>query len=222
MERTIEPEWLDVLPASDRRAQRSRADLRRINALMGNARHLARMLAAPAQRIADLGAGDGSVMLAVARRLRRPGVELVLVDRSPSAHVDDFKRHGWQAATATADVHDFLARRGPRFDAIVANLFLHHFEDEPLRRLLELAAARTSLFVACEPRRARLPLYASRLLGAIGCNDVTRHDAVVSVRAGFRDDELSRLWPREWGWRLCERAAWPFSHLFVAEHDATM
>lgn len=222
MERTIEPEWLDVLPASDRRAQRSRADLRRINSLMGNARHLARMLAAPALRIADLGAGDGTVMLAVARRLRRPGVELVLVDRSPSAHVDDFEQHGWQAATATADAHEFLARRGPRFDAIVANLFLHHFEDEPLRRLLELAAARTSLFVACEPRRARLPLYASRLLGAIGCNDVTRHDAVVSVRAGFRDDELSRLWPREWGWRLSERAAWPFSHLFVAEHDATM
>jgi len=222
MERTIEPEWLDVLPASDHRAQRSRADLRRINSLMGNARHLARMLAAPALRIADLGAGDGSVMLAVARKLRRPGVEIILVDRSPSAHLQEFDRHGWKATAVTADVHDFFARRGLRFDAIVANLFLHHLDADVLSDVLALAAERAPLFVACEPRRARLPLYASHLLGAIGCNDVTRHDAVVSVRAGFRDDELSRLWPREWGWRLSERAAWPFSHLFVAEHDATM
>jgi 2-polyprenyl-3-methyl-5-hydroxy-6-metoxy-1,4-benzoquinol methylase len=222
MQRVLEPEWLDELPPSDARAERSRVDLRRINALMGNARHLALALDEPALRIADLGAGDGSVLLSVARRLQRPGVELTLVDQAAYPVPEEFTYLGWKAVGVRADVFAFLARPGPRFDAIVANLFLHHFEREPLRRLLELVAPRCALFVACEPRRTQPTLQASRLVGLLGCNDVTRHDAVVSVRAGFTGREISELWPREWGWRLSEKAAWPFSHLFVAQRDATL
>jgi hypothetical protein len=72
------------------------------------------------------------------------------------------------------------------------------------------------LFVAVEPRRARWPLFCSRLLWAIGCNDVTRHDAVVSVRAGFSRNELSSLWPDKQNWQLTEQSAGAFSHLFIA------
>jgi hypothetical protein len=45
---------------------------------------------------------------------------------------------------------------------------------------------------------------------------VTRHDAVVSVRAGFADRELSALWPSGMTWTLRERARGLFSHCFVA------
>jgi hypothetical protein len=55
------------------------------------------------------------------------------------------------------------------------------------------------------------------LLWAIGCNSVTRHDALVSVRAGFSGDELSALWPDKKNWQLTERRAGPFSHLFIAQ-----
>ena len=78
------------------------------------------------------------------------------------------------------------------------------------------AAADT--FVCCEPRRARLALVGSRLLGLIGCNAVTRHDALISVHAGFRGTELSDAWRAACGdgWTLEERAAGPFSHVFGA------
>ena len=49
----------------------------------------------------------------------------------------------------------------------------------------------------------------------IGANDVKRHDAVVSVRAGFTGHELSALWQAPW--HLDERSAPPFSHVFVAQ-----
>ena len=221
MQRVLEPEWLDALPPDDTRAQRSRADLRRVNRLMGNARHVARALG-EATRVADLGAGDGSFMHSVAKRLARPGVEVVLVDRAAAMDAERFAPLQWKAASVVEDVYAFLSRPGPRFDAMVANLFLHHFETERLRRLLELIARRTQLFVACEPRRCGLALRASGLLGLIGCNDVTRHDALVSVRAGFRDHELSALWPRHDGWLLAEGAARPFGHIFVARHDAAL
>ena len=42
MERSLQAELLDELPANDPRAVGSRHDLRRINALMGNARLMAR------------------------------------------------------------------------------------------------------------------------------------------------------------------------------------
>jgi hypothetical protein len=223
MQRVLEPEWLDCLPQYDARAQRSRRDLRRVNFLMGNARHVARALAPvfrsenQTMHLVDLGAGDGSFMQRVVRRLNPPDIRVTLVDRAlvPGPM-------SWNALGVAADVHEFLARPGPRFDALVANLFLHHFEAGPLRRLLALAARRAPLFVACEPRRSRFAWHASRLLGALGCNDVTRHDAAVSVRAGFRGRELSALWPEGGGWRLTEGPAPPFGHLFVARRDAPL
>ncbi|HZE61872.1 MAG TPA: methyltransferase [Burkholderiales bacterium] len=222
--RLLEPEWLYELPPQDPRAVRSRADLRRVNWVMANARVLAKPLAeelTPGTRIADLGSGDGSLMLGVARALRCPGMELTLVDRAPiisDATLAAFGELGWKARIAASDALEFISHE--RQDVIVANLFLHHLDDASLSRLFALAAQRCRALAACEPRRSGLALGASHLLGFIGCNDVTRHDAVVSVRAGFRDDELSRMWPTPAGWKLIERAAPPFSHLFVARHHA--
>jgi hypothetical protein len=77
------------------------------------------------------------------------------------------------------------------------------------------AARSARLLVACEPRRNKFALRASRLLWAIGCNEVSLHDAIVSVRAGFSDQELSALWPSR-DWDLDEHAARLFTHCFVA------
>jgi hypothetical protein len=200
--RILETEWLDTLPASDPRAEHARRDLRRVNTLMGNARHIAAALRPhwrEGMRIADLGAGDGSLMRAVARRLPH-SVTTISVDQSSGL-----------------DVLDYL-RQPEKLDAIVCNLFLHHLDADVLSDVLALAAERAPLFVACEPRRARIALQASRMLWVLGCNEVTQHDAVVSVRAGFTGNELSAAWPPG-DWQLEERVAWPFTHLFVAHES---
>ena len=90
-------------------------------------------------------------------------------------------------------------------DIVTANLFLHHFTGDELAPILSRVAGLAPLFVACEPRRAALPHLGSRLLWAIGCNDVSRHDAVVSVEAGFAGTELSAIWPEPDRWRLHEQ-----------------
>ena len=110
------------------------------------------------------------------------------------------------------------ASKRNRWDVIVANLFLHHFDGAPLHLLMNAMAARCNRLFACEPRRTRLALVGSNLIGAIGANAVTREDAVLSVRAGFCDHELTRLWPRDGdGWRTQEYSAGLFSHCFRAE-----
>jgi hypothetical protein len=225
--RTLEPEWLDELPADDPRAMRSRRDLQRINALMTNgtlvARELDRVFSGmPPRAIAEIGAGDGTFMLQVAQKMpsRWRAPDVVLVDRqnllgAPTR--EEFVAMGWQARAVTGDVFAWLAQPAtPMLDVIVANLFLHHFDTARLTELLCLIARRTRVLIACEPRRSRRALFASHLLGVVGCNDVSRHDAVVSVRAGFRNKELSALWPDADAWTLRESACSLFSHCFVA------
>ena len=224
--RRVEAETLDHLPENDARAIRSRSDLRRVNRIMGNLSIidslLSRSLVRPPSRIAELGAGDGTLLLRLAQRRASvwPGVSLTFVDRQDlvsSATRAAFEELGWIIHAATMDVFAWLERPGhPHYDAVVANLFVHHFEADALSRLFDAIAQITGCFVACEPRRAGLPLLGSHLIGAIGANDVTRRDAVLSVRAGFRDRELSGFWPRGDDWQLTETSARLFSHTFTA------
>ncbi|MGE5523097.1 MAG: methyltransferase domain-containing protein [Rhodospirillaceae bacterium] len=225
MERTVMPELLDHLPPADPRAVQSRRDLRRVNLLMGNARRVAgaltRIVRRPPRSVVELGAGDGSWMVKVARALPATwrDVRVILVDRQDTVSgktLAALASRGWAPEVVAADALDWLARSHTRSDVMVANLFLHHFESNRLRALLDLIAAHATVFVASEPQRAALSLHASRMLGVIGCNAVTRHDAVVSVRAGFSDGELTALWPGEPSWTIEEGPRGLFTHLFVA------
>ena len=161
----------------------------------------------PPRRILEIGAGDGSFMLAVARRLakRWPKVEVVLIDRvalvSPECR-DGFKKLGWRAEAVAADMFDWLGRnKDARFDVVSANLCLHHFEDAALIRLFSALQKVAPVFLAAEPCRAAFPLAVTRRLWLLGANDVTLHDAAVSVRAGFTGTELSDLGRRKTGRR---------------------
>ncbi len=221
--RRVEDEVLDHLSPQDRRALASRRDLSRINMLMFAPAILSRLMRShspvPPLRILEIGCGDGRMSLALARRLapRWPAVRLTLVDRQGDL-LDDATRKGftalgWHAEAVAADAFDYLAD-APGFDIAFANLVLHHFDDEALSRLLAALGASASLVVAAEPLRRPVALAASRTLALIGANDVTRHDAPASVRAGFRAGELAALWQA--GPVLEDRACGPFTHVFAA------
>ena len=222
MKRIVQPEWLDSLPVNDPRAIGSRRDLVRVNGCMGNPKIMSDVLPQAmngSTKIIELGAGDGRFLLSVGRRLVQRPMTATLLDLQNNVSretVDDFTAMGWNTEVVVADVFDWLNLPGAG-GLVTANLFLHHFENERLTELLGLIAARAESFIAVEPRRAAWPLFCSHWLWGIGCNEVTRHDAVISVKAGFSGDELTKLWPEKSGWRITERPAGAFSHLFVAQ-----
>ena len=224
MNRLVQPELLDELPPDDPRATRSRRDLRRVNAWMRNPAIMAGALRknldgrAP-RNFTELGAGDGHFSLRVAQRLSPhwPGVNATLLDRQNIVSTEmlaAFSRLGWRAENVVADVFDWPEATR---EVVVANLFLHHFDDGRLAELLQAVSERAGLFMAVEPHRFRCPFLCGQLLRLIGCGEVTRHDAAVSIRAGFLGSELLTLWPDKRNWRLTERRAGLFSHLFVAK-----
>ena len=234
MHRVVEPELLDNLPPADPQAVGSRADLRRLNLLMGHAGILSRALRqqlaetsfrARPLRLVELGAGDGTLLLQVARRWSVLGVaaEVTLLDRQNLVSVETrraFAALNWSVECVATDVLAWLEQPSPTVDLMITNLFLHHFQEKKLATLLRLAAAGTRLFIACEPRRSPHAPGACQWLWLIGCNAVTRHDAAVSVRAGFAGREVSALWPATGNWALKERPAGLFSHCFIAKQNA--
>jgi hypothetical protein len=219
MKRRVQPELLDELPPDDPRAIHSRRDLQRLNAIMANARSLLNYLAGADLKsscsLTEIGAGDGTITTQITKSLAQNqiGGHALLVDRQPTHAIQT--QAGWTLESITADIFDYFKTAAP-CDVIIASLFLHHFEDDRLRELLAAVESHCRVFAAVEPRRSALAEFAARRVGWIGCNAVTQNDAVISVRAGFTDSDLSRLWPNASAWKITERRAGLFSHFFGA------
>jgi hypothetical protein len=249
MPRTVAAETLDGLDANDPLAVRSRRDLRRVHRVMGTRSMVVSAFRAAcaglprtaALEVLELGAGDGSLMLGVARALggvwagEWADVRLTLLDRQDlvtAQTLADYRQAGWSASTCVADALAWAEggaedkpehprcrpQAGGRWSLVIVNLFLHHFEGAELAALLSAVERGADRFIAFEPARSRLALVGSHLIGLTGAGPVTREDAVLSVHAGFRAGEISAVWPGDASrWDVAEHGAGLFSHCFVAQ-----
>ena len=183
MPRTIEPELLDSLPHDHPDAQHNRRDLRLTNRIVGTHRWLARTLPPllrAGERALELGAGTGEL----GQRLIGAGMAVDGLDLWPRP-ADWPGERQWHVA----DLRSFDGY-GP-YAAVFGNLIFHQFSDHDLAILGAQLRRTARVIVACEPGRRRLSqiLYGT-LSPLFGANHVTRHDAHVSIAAGFRGAEL--------------------------------
>ena len=127
----------------------------------------------PTAPLLELGGGDGTFMLRVARKLAPSGADVdadaarPAEHRQPTRHAARFARSRLAARSARRRTcSTFLdARTRPGADVVVANLFLHHFADAaarpPFRALRHAGAAL---------RRLRAAPLAPRRSPAAGCS----------------------------------------------------
>ena len=202
MQRVVEPEIIDQLPPDHPDVKRSRVDLKVINFLMGNerwiARHIAPFPAALAKGVVEIGAGEGTLLQRLAKR--HAGIPLTACDLAPRPEGLS-ERIAWDRR----DVFESLA--GVKGGVLAANLFLHHFEDDELERFRPLME---NFDVLCfnEPYRVERTIWdAQFILPFVG--RATKHDMMVSIRAGFVHGELSeRLGLGAAKWRVQEETTW--------------
>ena len=224
--RRLSPEILDRLPPDDPAAQASRRDLQRLHPILGQIRLWHHWLRQnfphrPPASLADLGAGDGSLLGTVLLRSFPQGghgARIFFVDRQPvvpDSTLAHLRRCNWLPTVVTADGMEWMEEASP-MEACLTNLFLHHLEEAQITRLFSAVAAKTTVFAAAEPHRTLWARWGAASLGLLGCHAVTRHDARVSVEAGFTAKELGAFWPSRSGWLLQENSAGPFTHFFSA------
>ena len=214
-QRVIVPELLDHAEPSE--AQVSLRDLVFINRYLGGYRIVRKVFSDLVPRdqaftALDIGAASGDMGAALRRAFPRATVT--------SLDARDLHLHRAAYPKLVGDAFRLPFAPGS-FDYTFSSLFLHHFDDEAVVRLLEqFGTVSRRAVVAIDLDRGPLGYHfvpATRWL--FGWHRITVHDAPASVQAAFKPAELLDL-ARRAGLRQARvRVHRPWSRLsLVAEH----
>jgi tRNA (cmo5U34)-methyltransferase len=178
----------------------------------GTAAELVALLAIPAPRVLDLGAGTGLLSAAVRRAV--PGARLTLLDGDDAMLAVALDRLG-AVPTVVQDLAAPLPA-GP-FDAVVSALAIHHLDDEGKRDLYQRVRevlAPGGVFVNAEQvtgpsewHEAQYAAFHERDARALGSDDAEWEAALVRMaydRSASVDDQLA--WLREVGFECVDLA----------------
>jgi SAM-dependent methyltransferase len=145
-------------------------------------------------RILDVGCGAGDVAVALARWGRRSGYRLRVDAIDKHALTVDLARRRCSGYPEISVSHqDVFHPNGRKHDYVHASQFLHHFPDGRVVSVVDhLAGLAGRKLVINDLVRAPLH-YLSAWAFTLLAAPVSRHDARLSIRKGFRIDELEEL-----------------------------
>jgi ubiquinone/menaquinone biosynthesis C-methylase UbiE len=203
--RIYEEELLDAGEGTDDDVARSLSDLRRVNRFLGGRKVLLRALSSCLQganvqqvSLLDVGTGSADIPMAVAESYRLRGLDTFV------AAVDISERNlrvSRAQLGVSSEIHlvqadsmrlPFAARS---FDFVTASLFLHHFRDDDVVRLLaDFGRIARRAVIVNDLVRNLVPYYFTRIAGPIlAASFLTRNDGPVSVLRGFTPGEMNEL-----------------------------
>ena len=212
--RLYEEELLDAGAGTDDDVAESLLDLRRINRFLGGTSVVLEALAGSfngnlPKRISllDVGTGSADIPSAVARWCRSRSIEPVISALDLSERNIRVTRARLSVSSDLAFVRGDAAHLpfpARTFDYVTASLFLHHFKDEDVVRLLaEFGRVAARAVIVNDLLRNKVPYYFIKLASPLFATSwLTRNDGPVSVLRGFTRDELSLLAGRA-GLRRC-------------------
>lgn len=200
-------ELLDLPDCDPSLAAASYRFMETVNCSFGGIRLVRRFMAAETAvrhagvplRILDIGSGSCDIPLAVSRWARAYGIPLHFTCLEMADHAIDIAR-GQLARAGNPPVKllqedAFTHQPVEPYDYAVTSMCFHHFSNAQILMLLHRLRGfvRNSLLIN-DLRRSRLASLAARLLlVATAAPAGVRHDALLSIRRGFKIDELRTL-----------------------------
>ena len=198
-------ELLDLGEGTDDDVAQNLADLRRINRFLGGQRIILGALAALVREaglrelsLLDIGTGSADIPGAVADWCRAHGIVSNITAL-------DLSERNLRIARARLGVHEAVqlvradSLRLPfadrSVDVVTASLFLHHFEDAEVERLLaDFARVARRAVIINDLVRNLVPYWFARLTGPLlATSYLTRYDGPASVLRGFTAREMAAL-----------------------------
>ncbi|HWO00531.1 MAG TPA: methyltransferase domain-containing protein [Blastocatellia bacterium] len=222
-------EMLDAGIGTDDDVAQNLSDLRRINRFLGGTRVVLDALSSnlandPSDGLSllDVGTGSADIPGAVAGWCRGRGVAPMIVAldlsernlRVSRSHLGVSEQV--QLIQADSLKLPFVDRS---FEFVTASLFLHHFEDADVVRLLaDFSRVARRAVIVNDLVRNLVPYYFSLITGPILARSfLTRNDGPVSVLRGFTADELQDLASRAGLKRSTVRRVFPYRLSLIAE-----
>ncbi|MDH3797623.1 MAG: methyltransferase domain-containing protein [Desulfobacterales bacterium] len=203
--RATATEFLDRPDCDPALAAASYRFMETVNGCFGGIRMVRRFLATETKgrhadaplRILDIGSGSCDIPLAVSRWARARGIPLHFTCLEKAGHAVDIAR-GELARAGNPSVQllqedAFTHQPAEPYDCAVASMCFHHFSDAQILTLLRrLHGFVLNSVLINDLRRSRMAYLAARLLLVTTPAEV-RHDALLSIRRGFKISELRSL-----------------------------
>lgn len=225
----MEPELMDdpgIDPVDHQRALRGLARLNALSMIQRTVRReIERLSGGQPCSVLDVAAGSGDLAVALTRRSSgtRSGHTFTCCDVSPTACQAVRDRARSARVRVDAVVADIIHDGVPgEHDIVTCHLFLHHLTDEEIVSVLGSmrSAARRAVLVTDLDRTCAG--YALAYLASRACtrSRVVRTDALRSVRAALRPDELRDLAQSSGMHGAVLRRVWPERMMLVWERGS--
>jgi hypothetical protein len=198
-------ELLDQPEGDPRLVEESYRMMRLVNRIGGGTRVVRRFLAAelagvrdPGRiRVLDLGAGSCDIPLEAARWLQGRGLQVEFTCLDQNGHALELARRALaptgDSAVRLVQADAFTYWPAERHEYAVASMITHHFAPDQIVALIHhLKGFVTRALLINDLQRSVLNSLACRILST-GRDPVVRHDALLSVRRGFRPADLSAI-----------------------------
>ena len=227
--RIYEEELLDAGEGTDEDVAKSLTDLRRINRFLGGRRVVLRAISSciddessESISVLDVGTGSADLPMAVATYCRQRGLE-------PFIAAVDISERNLRVSRASLEVSSEIqlvqadSLRLPfasgSFDFVTASLFLHHFRDDDVVRLLaDFGRIARRAVIVNDLVRNLVPYYFARIaFPVLAKSFLTRNDGPVSVLRAFTVQELNDLASRAGLKNIEAKRVFPYRLSLVAE-----
>lgn len=199
-------EFLDTPEANPRLVRRSYEFMRFVNRAGGGIRVVRKFLerefatssgGREPVRVLDLGAGDCDIPLAITRWASERGhrVEFTCLDHNATAFEEAREKVAQSdCRTITVEQADmFTYRPASEFDYAMGSMVFHHLTEEDIHRLIEHLRGFVRRAVLINDLHRCLPNYIVCSILTIVIDPEIRHDALLSVRRGFKPAELAGI-----------------------------
>ncbi|MBK9733049.1 MAG: methyltransferase domain-containing protein [Chitinophagaceae bacterium] len=197
------PELMDGTNIPDKDLFLNYQELHSINKLLGGYRITLKGLKKIAQgvkqlSILDVGCGGGDMMKIVAEWGRKNKIQMELTGVDVSASAIQYSKENCKKVPEIecmqADVFQHL-NSGKKYDVIMNTLFMHHFNDDEIVRLLKLMKTNaTKGCVINDLQRHSLACYSIQSLTKLFSKSyLVKNDAPLSVLRGFRREDWLKL-----------------------------
>ncbi len=201
--RSNESEYMDDPSIEEKELKTALSDISRVNRLLGgnnitlNAIDTIITKTSPSHEviIVDLGCGDGEMLRAIAKKYRthKKKVQLIGIDLNPKS-----LQYARQASSSYPEIsylqQNILDIEAAQFscDLIICTLTLHHLTDTEIQKVMSKCINLASLGVIINDlHRSHLAYYAFKLFSLFFIKGaIAKHDGLVSIKRGFKKQEL--------------------------------
>lgn len=203
--RVNKPEFLDAVDCDPQLASHSYSFMRLVNRFAGGTRvvkdFLAREISSNDQtrpiRILDIGSGTCDIPLAITKWALRKSlkIEFTCIETNKTAlkiASENIKKSDFNSIELKHEsIFEFNCRQ--HFDYAIGSLFFHHFQDEQILTIINMLRSNVLKGILINDLRRNLFNFAGCSIMFCLLSKDLKHDALLSIRKGFKSDELYQL-----------------------------